>query len=145
MSFDNSLARKLEERTAKAYESREAAGKPEGISLFGKDLRLIPTMPAAFLNDLGALQSGDISKGDLLVIVEQCVENEDRPSLREIFRTQIVDVDFVNDFLEYVMEYYSSRPTTGPSNSSTFGEVTAPGSQPVSHPPVLIDSKPVTL
>jgi len=144
MAFDNSLSVKLEERTKKAYASREAAGKPEGISLFGKDLRLIPVMPAAFLNDLAALQTGDVSKGNLLEIVELCVEEVDRHVLRDIFKTKIVDVDFVNDFLEYVIEYYTARPTDGPSTSSTTGELMAPDSQPASTPVVLVNSQPIT-
>lgn len=137
MSFDNSLAEKLEARTKKAYESREAAGKPEGISLFGKDLHLIPVMPAAFLSDLAGLQDGAIDKSDLLVLVERCVEEQDRPALREIFQTKIVDVDFVNDFLEFVIEYYSNHPTDGPSTSSTTGEQTGPDSAPDTTQPAL--------
>ncbi len=144
MSFDNSLGVKLEERTKKAYASREAAGKPEGITLFGADIRLIPVMPAAFLSDLGALQTGDISKGNLLDIVELCVEPVDRDALREVFNTQIVDVDFVNDFLEYVIEYYSARPTVESSDSSTIGGPTVLESQPASIHPALIDSQPIT-
>lgn len=144
MAFDNSLGQKLEERTKKAYESRQAAGKPEGITLFGVDLRLIPVMPAAFLNDLAALQTGDVSKGNLLEIVELCVEQVDREALRKIFTTQIVDVDFVNDFLEYVIEYYSARPTDGPSISSTTGDLTAPDSAPATTPVVLVNSQPIT-
>lgn len=144
MSFDNSLEQKLKERTEKAYASRQAAGKPEGITLFGKNIHLIPVMPAAFLNDLAALQTGEVGKGDLLLLIEKCVENDDRPTLRDIFSTEIVDVDFVNDFLEYVIEYYTARPTDGPSTSSTTGDQTAPDSQLATIPPVLIDSKPVT-
>lgn len=137
MSFDNSLAEKLEARTKKAYESREAAGLAEGISLFGKNFRLIPVMPAAFLSDLAGLQAGAIDKSDLLVLVEKCIEELDRPSLREVFQTKIVDVDFINDFLEFVIEYYSARPTDGPSTSSTTGEQTAPGSAQDTTPAAL--------
>lgn len=146
MSFDDSLGKKLEARTAKAYVSLEASTRQKGITLYETDLRMLPTMPLSFMSDIGALVSGDISRGDAVALIASCFEEDDRVKFHDIVRKKHVDVSFVNDFIEFVNEYYSDdeHPTVEPSGSSNTGALTAVESQPATSRTISVDAIPVT-
>lgn len=139
MAFDSSLERKLAERRHAAQQAVNDGTKVEGLTLFGKSYRFEPVMPASWLIKLGELDAGEVGVSQLLNIMAGCVVDDDKPGFLVALASAQVDNDFIQDYLEYVAEYYSARPlddsetslTPTPTTDSTLKQGTTPSLPPV--------------